>query len=388
MIAEGRKDRIYRRPDSSLYYLDYTDPYTGRRIRKSSGKHTYEEAMEVLEVLKNTSKQDKNNITLSDIISLYEDPSTNPRKKQADIDGTSYGIGHAKHVAYLARKLRSEMEKLCPKFLNLKIVKITRMDLKTLKTLIVEDLGQTRTSQSLFQEVKVMLSQCVEDGMIPASPGNGIKDIHYQEKKRSALTPDVIKALIDHPEEFANTEEWALFTVIATTGMRLSEALALAHFQIAHGTLTINRALKSTAKDDVGLPKWNIVRAIPLSEITKKALDSIEPDETGRYFHHNKCWATTCFNRINGMAKAMHMGIDNLTAHVLRHSLNSNLLALGLSPVLVAEYLSWSHQELLDIQQRYTHIQVQHLHPIAEAIDSLYGKGKVYDARKIGYSFM
>ena len=186
-MKQGRKDRIYKRSDSPVYYLDYSDPYTGRRIRRSSGKTTLEEAREELEIALHARKKDLRLLTLSDIMLPYEDPETNPRRKQARMDGTPYGEQHAKHFAYVVRKLRKEMQEICPRFLGLRIVRIRRADLKAIKELIVDDMGQTRSTQSMFQALKVMLSQCVEDGIIDSSPGTGIKDIHYKEKKRKCV---------------------------------------------------------------------------------------------------------------------------------------------------------------------------------------------------------
>jgi site-specific recombinase XerD len=58
--------------------------------------------------------------------------------------------------------------------------------------------------------------------------------------------------------------------------------------------------------------------------------------------------------------------------HVLRHSANTNLLVSGALPVLVAEYLAWKHQELTDMQRRYTSMVAMNLKPIADKLDEIY----------------
>ena len=374
MIKKGRANKVYKRGDSPVYYLDYTDPLTGKRIRRSSGKSSKEEAERELTIALGTTATNIKSYTLSQIMVLYENPETNPRKKQARMDGTTYGDAYAKSFAMRVKRLRKFMQVNCPRFLELRVSRLKRTDLKTIKEILVDKLGQKRSSQQYFQAIKIMISQCVEDGIIEVSVGAGLKDIHYEEKRRYAIAPEIIRSIINARDSFPSDEEWAFFTVLATTGMRASEVLALASFQIANGVLTVNRALKSHNKDDIGLPKWNITRVIPLSSLTQEALEAITPDEYGRYFHHNRCWAVSAFNRIQGMISILSPDTKKITAHILRHSLNSNLLALGLSPVLVAEYLSWSHQNMLDIQERYTHILAKHMLPIADAIDSLYGK--------------
>lgn len=63
---------------------------------------------------------------------------------------------------------------------------------------------------------------------------------------------------------------------------------------------------------------------------------------------------------------------SEMKSHTLRHSMNTNLLASGLPPLLVAEYLSWNHQCILDMQQRYTHVYAESMRPVADKIDELY----------------
>lgn len=50
-----------------------------------------------------------------------------------------------------------------------------------------------------------------------------------------------------------------------------------------------------------------------------------------------------------------------ITPHAARHSLNANLLAFGLSPLLVQTFLGWSSAEsrvLTRLQASYTHLRV------------------------------
>lgn len=65
--------------------------------------------------------------------------------------------------------------------------------------------------------------------------------------------------------------------------------------------------------------------------------------------------------------------MKGLTAHVLRHSINTALLSKGLAEAFVSEYLGWNHQEMLVMQQRYTHLKSEHLRCVADAIDDIYG---------------
>ena len=68
----------------------------------------------------------------------------------------------------------------------------------------------------------------------------------------------------------------------------------------------------------------------------------------------------------------IHSFTRGKTAHILRHSLNTNLLANDVSPVMTAYYLAWQHQALIDMQQRYTHLQAMKLKSVADNIDIMF----------------
>ena len=69
-----------------------------------------------------------------------------------------------------------------------------------------------------------------------------------------------------------------------------------------------------------------------------------------------------------------------LSPHKLRHALNTNLLAEQgveegkVSENMVAEYLSWEHQDQSKMQRRYTHMVASRLLPVADLISKIYSR--------------
>lgn len=358
---------------SPYWYVDVTHPVTGRRIRCSTKTSDLKEAKRFLEDFLSKLKGLTSDATLSDVIQLYKDPEDNPRYKQAQVEGRSYGKAYAKHVATHATQMEDLFRRKAPRLLKKPLCAVSKLDIKTIRELMVEEWGQTRKSQSLFRTLRAMFSQASEDALIATSPFSGIKDIHYDQKRTLAFTEDILREMIARKELWPDPLMWAYFSLLATTGMRRSEALALTRGQLYQGVLTIDRAYKDI-DGELGLPKWGLTRVIPLSKTTQAILDTI-PDEDERYFPKSHNWVNDVIRTARAVGRALFPldpDISRLTAHSLRHSCHSNLLANGASSVLAAEYLSWSHQELLDIQRRYTHIYCQKLQPIADLIDEIY----------------
>lgn len=374
---------LYKSNKSPYWYVDLTNPVTGQRHRVSTRTTDYDEALKFLAEEKAKLSGLSANATLKDVLMLYEDPEKNPRYRQAKIEGRSYGKAYARHVAAYTRQILDLFSAKAPRLLKKKMSAITKLDVKAMREVMAAAWGQTRKSQTIFRTLRAMFSQASEDAIILHSPFEGIKDIHYKSKPALSFPEEILSDMISHKELWPDHLMWAFFSLLATTGMRRSEALALTRDQLYEGVLTIDRAFKDI-DGELGLPKWDLMRVIPLSNVTLEILNSIE-GKNKRYFPKGQSWVNDVIYtaRVVGLTLyPLNKDLGKLTAHSLRHSCHSNLLANGASVVLAAEYLSWGHQELADIQQRYTHIYCKKLQPIADLIDELYTPSKQISIHK------
>ena len=375
MIKEA-KNPLYFREESQTWMMVLYDPVTRKRIRKSTRTQDHEEALRIYHRAVKDLETGIEPLTLGGVLDLYSKPETNPRYKIAQTEGTHYGLEYAKGVAGRAKQMRFLFALQAPAYLNKDIRDLTKLDIKNIRQIIIDIWGQRRKSQESFANLKTMLNQCAEDGYIDVSPGKDIRDIPYKEKKKPSFSADLINKAMAVKYLCPDKTKWAFFALIATTGMRMSEVLALSESQIFKGTLTIDAALKSNDKDDIGLPKYDLVRIIPLASCALEILSEVKPEKNGRYFYHNRSWGTNAVNEVImiacGLYPQEHEIFSRMKSHTLRHSVNTNLLTAGLPPLLVAEYLSWDHQCILDIQQRYTHVYAEALRPVADKIDELY----------------
>lgn len=375
-MKEEAKNPLYLRPGSDKWVMILYDPETRRRIKRSTGKTDYEEALTVYRRALAELKDSIGPLTVGAMLDLYSDPKTNPRYKIAQVEGTRYGADHANSVAGQARALKKLLQVRAPAYLKKEVSEIRKLEIKNIRQAIIDVWGQRRKSQETFATFKTMMAQCAEDGYIEISPAKDVRDIPYKSKQRPSFPAEEINRVLALKDVCPEIDKWAFFAIMATTGMRMSEVLALSERQIYKGTLTIDAALKTNSADDIGLPKYDLVRIIPLSQITLEILSYVKPDKNGRYFRHNRNWGSHAVRDVLLVACSMYPEDRDLfatmTSHTLRHSMNTNLLASGLPPLLVAEYLSWNHQCLLDMQQRYTHVYAEALRPVAEKIDELY----------------
>lgn len=155
-------------------------------------------------------------------------------------------------------------------------------------------------------------------------------------------------------------------------GMRFGELAALDWKQINGSILLINRAFKNSG-NELGLPKWDKTREIPLS---KRAQSVLPPrgfglvfNREGRRFYQRE-WYKRFYDAVE---KAK---IPRITPHSLRHTVNTELLFSNTSPFLIQQYLGWSNNQPTDpltkVQRGYTHVKEHRLQPVADAIDLLY----------------
>lgn len=158
--------------------------------------------------------------------------------------------------------------------------------------------------------------------------------------------------------------------------------LALIPSQVQGDALTVDRAYKDDSCKIVGSPKWGKVRVICLPMIAKEALQRIFSDRMaiGISTRTLRLWMTAIGEHAANLdGVKMPEAWKAITPHTMRHSLNSLLLVAGMSPVLVAEYMSWEHQLMMQdqsasVQKRYTHLYAKNLKPVADKIDEIFGE--------------
>ncbi len=364
----------------NTYYFKYTDR-TGVRYKKSTGYKRKSDAQKFIHsfITRMMNGIDPD-VTLRVLLKLYQDPDTNPKRNQASVTASNYSERYAKHTATHAKDLEDVLQKRVKVLLDKPMSDVIRLELKDAAILIVKEYGLCNKSVKLYKLLKSIFAQAADDGIIGVSPSQGLPDIKYKTATRKSLPAADIQLVLNTPHVFPNEKARRLFTIFATTGLRRSELLALNPDQLKGNILVVDRAYKDDSLKIIGSPKWDKIRVIPLCDIAFKAIKEsfAENPDSDEPLRVNSRMLSIWFNTIR--THALQLKVERpeawkeLTPHVLRHSLNTNLRLAGVFDILVSEYMSWEHQGLNAVQEGYTHVYAENLKPVAECIDRMYGR--------------
>jgi len=361
------------------YYFRYTDR-AGMRYKRSTGCTRKSDAQRFVHSFIDRMRTGiDTDVTIRTMLKLYQDPETNPKRNQASVTATSYSDRYALHTARHALDLEDLMDKKMRKLLDKPMCEVIRLELKDAAIVIAKKHGTCNKSVKMYKLLKSIFGQAADDGIIGVSPAQGLPDIKYTAKSKLSLPAADIQLVLQHPEIFPNNQAMRLFTIMATTGLRRGEVLALSPEQLKDDVLIVDRAYKDDSLKVIGTPKWGKVRVIPLCDMALKAVkDAFAAGVGEEPVRVNSRTLSIWFNTIRTHALKLDLkrpeAWKELTPHVLRHSLNTNLRLSGVSDILVAEYMSWEHQGVNAVQEGYTNVYAENLRPVADCIQTMYGR--------------
>lgn len=249
----------------------------------------------------------------------------------------------------------SWIKKIAP---ELKIGDLSRVSYQQILNQYAE-VHERQTTMDFHHLIKAAILDAVDEGLIDRDPTRKalIKGKTPKEKKPKFLNQYELRELIKALDlNNALSFDWLLL-LIAKTGMRFSEALAITpkDFDFQHQTLSVSKTWGY--KDSGGfLPTKNAssVRKIQIdwqivaqfSELTK-GLPEEEP-----IFVKEKVYNSTVNARLKKACEKAHIPV--ITIHGLRHTHASLLLFAGVSIASVAQRLG--HSSMTTTQKTYLHI--------------------------------
>ena len=219
---------------------------------------------------------------------------------------------------------------------------------------------ERQTTMDFHHQLKGAILDAVDEGLVERDPTRKaiIKGRAPKDKKIKYLNQFELHSLLASLK-LGNKINWDWFILlVAKTGMRFSEALALTpkDFDFAHQKLSINKTWNykdgggfSPTKNKSSVRKiqidWQTV--IQFSELVK-GLDEDKPI----FVHTDKIYNSTINSVLSTRCK--RAGVPEISIHGLRHTHASLLLFAGVSIASVARRLG--HASMTTTQKTYLHI--------------------------------
>lgn len=317
-------------------------------------------------------------ITLCDLINSYCSPETNPKLLDSKETGKIYKPSTVRLMTRIAKDNKELLSRKGVLFMKYTIKDLSRTDIINIRKIIFNEFGKTRKSQMMFDQIKQYINFAFQTGKINTNPSDRIPSITYTPIVKPSIRPEIITLIINSKHFFPSKLAWAYFTIAATTGMRRSEIMGMDFGKIKYKEnqyyYLIDQQWEQYSKGYV-LPKMNKVRQIPLADITMTAIQTIGIKPKGRLFDKKWSWVDIIFQQLRLILRAQYPDeekINKLSSHVLRHSLNTNLIIAGTDKDLLQKYLGWSRERDFSTQVLYTHYGATDLIPVSKMIDKIY----------------
>lgn len=269
---------------------------------------------------------------------------------------TIYKDGAIREVTMKKYRLtQSWIKKLAPN------VQMKALDRITYQKLL-NDYAEThekQTTMDFHHQLKAAILDAVDEGIIEKDPTRKaiIKGKNPKEKKIKYLNQFELQKLIaDLNLENSINEDW-LILIIAKTGMRFSEAIAVTpkDFDFPHQSLSINKTWNYKDGGGFALTKnRSSVRKIQLDWQTIIQFSGLVKGlpEDRPIFINKKIYNSTINDILARHCKSA--GIPIISIHGLRHTHASILLFAGVSIASVAHRLG--HSSMTTTQKTYLHI--------------------------------
>ena len=247
-------------------------------------------------------------------------------------------------------------------------VRVRQLHRGTLKAFLSGKLASGLSVDSvrlIHATLRAMLSAAVEDGLLIDNPSRGLGRVLRLVRSRAARQED-IKAL-DAEQEGAflraalekDSHFYPLFLLLARTGMRLGEALALKWDDVDLVGREIRVVRARSIRGVIDTPKSGHGRSVDVSSRLADVLGEVDRQSKAQalkagaprpewvfasaagtpYDHANVAKAFKRATKAAGLPPYLHV-------HCLRHTYASRLLADGASPAYVQEQLGHASIEL------------------------------------------
>ena len=244
-------------------------------------------------------------------------------------------------------------KKAAKKFLEIFDLELTNIQPRDIQRCVDRMLNHGLVCSSVktyLGKLKTVFTYAVKNKLLIINPCDAVvlPKRTYKPKKK-VIERDELRELLEYFKR--ERLEYALFFLLATTGLRIGEAIGLTWLDIdfIHGSLNVNKQWKRArdGKEGFGVTKsLNSNRLIPLPIETLKVLECFRNIKSGE----------RVFNISVSRASRLNLKLKRFgcSFHSFRHTYGSNLIANGLDFKTVATLMGHSVQMTMNIYSHFT----------------------------------
>jgi len=279
-------------------------------------------------------------------------------------ENKSIGMAHVK-----AQRKRLEEYILKDRIARIPVSSLKRSHILDFRTRM-RTITTANNTNKIVGVLKAILKHAYHREDIDRDPTAGIGNIKVTSREKGIFTPEELRELLD-PEKkhFTYEKQRVAYSIMAKTGMRRAELLALQWRDIdwAAGVIRVIRSFKGD--NLLGSPKWGKTRIIPLNirpglreELEEWAM-KLPPQSEDHVISgtHHRYVALATFDRwLQGALKSMRIDqkARNLSAHSLRHGLVTSLKEEGVPQEVIQRVIGHSEAK---VTEGYTHLSDTYL---------------------------
>ncbi len=361
------------------YYYTY---FNGRRVKYSTGCLTLSGAKEIIEnrIIEGTLECGGQRTELFDSSFRYYARDFWTNNCPYCFERKMYGFEILETTIKDRRSVL--VNRIFPILGDKNIKFITSSDIKNLQFALYRQNYSTSSINKVKAILAPIFKMAIEDRIIKTNPLDNVPNFKNKQKNaRRAFTLDEVKMLFNSPPEtWGNPMAYYVCLVSAITGMRLGEVLALqeedlelnnlseyAYIHVNHSWNEANSVLKC--------PKNGKPRVVPMPKNILLEIINKFSQHDGFIFRTNKSTRPVDKKYINKwlQEKIKELGInpEGLCFHSFRHFANTQLVAAGLSNMLVQSVIGHTSDRMTE---NYYHSSKEALEKIGEA-QGMYWKG-------------